>query len=356
VIKSGTTKSSPIDRAVYSFLGIFVKWGRELEYGIQWLEKKVLQTKAADLSIAENGNVVQRVQLSPQDANVEWAEFVQEKSIRTFVTNSTEYFGVLQGKNVLFRTITLPIEARHKLPSTVRFHAEAMAPIAFDELLFGWSYSVQADDKVKCTIGVVRKEELVNLQARISEVGVELSQIDILNDENGQRLTVWKKKKRLVSALNASVLALIAVLCMMLVLNDVSLSERRNIRLSQFDEEIQKVKVIAQEVVLLRSNLQEQQEIQTYIKEKLYADNIILLLDQISGQLDGSTWVSDISIEQIHLVISGYTEDVTKVENALEDLFPQSIVNITAPVLYDKRAKAGKFAMRIDLDKINAVE
>ncbi|PHR01392.1 MAG: hypothetical protein COB29_14715 [Sulfitobacter sp.] len=356
MIKSGTTTPSLIDRAVYSFLGILVKWGRELEQGIQWLEKKVLQTKVADLSITENGNVVQRVQFSPQNSNAEWAEFVLEKNIRNFVTNSTEYFGVLHGESVLFRTISLPIEARHKLPSTVRFHAEAMAPIAFDKLLFGWSHSVQADDKIKCTIGIVRKEDLVNLQTRISEIGIEPSQVDILNDENGQRLTVWKKKKQLVFALNLGVFVLIALLSMMVALNDMRLSERRNIRLSQFDEEIQKVKVTAREVVVLSSDLQEQQEIQTYIKEKLYADNIILLLDQISGRLDGSTWVSSISIEQIHLVISGYTEDVTQVQNTLENLFPKSIINITAPVIYDKRAKAGKFAIRIDLDNIDAIE
>ena len=356
MIKAGSKKQSPIDRIVYSILNVFIQWGRELDKGILWLERQVFSSRISEISIDESNRIVQRTRISQETSSPEWKAFVPKKSVFGHFISRAECVGVLQGKSVLFRKISLPIEAKQKLSSTIHLHAEAMAPIALEKLAFGWTHNVASNDRIECIIGLARKEELEDLTEKVSAAGGGLTKICLVDEETGGQVPVWEKKKRLPFALNVSVFILFALFSVLMLLNDANLSESRNIQLSEFDQEIRKVEKSAKEVAALNNELQEKQNIQAAIRQNLYAENVTFLTDKVATHLPSSMWLSSILIQPKTVLISGYAEDVTQVQNSLESAFPGSFIRITTPVTFDNRAKAEKFTLQIELDEADAVQ
>lgn len=231
---------------------------------------------------------------------------------------------LLPSAMVLRRTLALPVAARDNLQQVMAFEMDRQTPFSAAQVYYATrELSGLAGGRFHAELVAVTRGMLDPLLARLHELGVSIDAVDLAvgNDRLGVNLLPAEQTPRHVRPRRRLNLALVAGCVLLLALLLGQWLHNRQAALVQMQGEVDGMRGDAQQVVALRTQLQDNAGAAGFLTQRKKNTSAMLgLLQDITQRLPDSTWLERFNVDNTGQVgMQGQSKQAAKLLDALKD-------------------------------------
>lgn len=297
------------------------RWRGWFGSGAQW---HLLQHHAGEWTLRRAGSATPlAVWQDALDPRAQQATLAS--ALRTVDPDDLRLALLLAPDAVLRRSLLLPLAARHNLTQVVGFEMDRQTPFSVAQVYFAAreTGAVAADGRFHAELVAVVRSSLDPLLAQLRALPLRIDAVDmaLADDRLGVNLLPIEQiphRRHPRRRLNL-VLAGVAVLLLGLLLGQWL--RNRQAALAQMQATVQSLRTEAQQVAVLRQQLQDNAGAAGFLaRRKKTAPSMLGLLDEITRRLPDTAWLERFSVDNTGQVgMQGQSVQATKLLDTLKD-------------------------------------